>query len=447
MSTSKGERIISQATIEQLSTDVEIPPMGLIEQLWERNPLTGEDIGAATETAVSAMDLENLPLGSEIAVGVGSRGISNLRHIVTGVVRSLQDRGYEPFVFPAMGSHGGATSSGQVRVLDDYGIAEANVGCPIRATMETERIGTGRTFDVPVYADANACSADAIMVINRVKPHTSFTGRVESGLSKMLVIGMGKQRGAKMAHEFALDWSFRKMIPEIASVIIEELPVIGGVAIVEDQEDETESIEGVPASAFLDREAELLQRAYENLPRLPFSDLDVVIFDRMGKDISGAGMDTNVTGRIYAFNEPSPESPNIRRIYTRSLTPASHGNATGIGQAEFIHQQLFKQVDVTDTVINAVTAGSVENARIPTVVETDYAGLAACISTVGVRSLDELKIIRATDTAHLRRFYASPALVEKASDRADLRVLQNPEPIEWNHGDFVAPSPTSLHEG
>ncbi|MFC6893908.1 DUF362 domain-containing protein, partial [Halopenitus salinus] len=248
--------------------------------------------------------------------------------------------------------------------------------------------------------------------------------------------------GAKTAHAWALDWSFRNMIPEITERLLGELPVVGGVAILEDQRDRTEQIEGVPPEGFLDREAELLETAYELLPTLPFDDLDLVVFDRMGKEISGSGMDTNVTGRLLAFNEPSPEVPDIRRIYTRSLTAASHGNAAGVGQADFIHRDLLGDLEVEDTAINAVTSGSVENARIPTTVETDRAGILACLSTVGVRDRWDARVIRATDTMHLERMYASEALLEEARERDDLRVVAEPEPIAFENGELAAPSPT-----
>lgn len=435
-------RVVPEETIREISGDRTIPELGVIEQVWDTDPIPTDQIETRAASAVESLSFDDVPEGGEVAVGAGSRGIANLEAIVRGTVEGVREQGFEPFVFPAMGSHGGATAEGQKEVLASYGITPESMGCEIRATMDVEQIGTTADRDVPVYVDANAIQADAILPVNRVKPHTMFSGDVESGLSKMLVIGMGKQKGAKMAHEWALDWSFRNMIPEITTVLIEELPVVGGVAIVEDQRDDTAVIEGVPASGFLDREAELLETAYELLPQLPFDDLDVVVFDRMGKDISGSGMDTNVTGRILPFNEPSPETPFIRRIFTRSLTPASHGNATGVGQADFIHRDLLADLTVEDTVINTVTSGSVENARIPATVETDWAGIIASVSTVGVREPGEVRMLRATDTMNVERLYASAVLVEEARDRDDLRVVSEPTPVELDGGDLVAPSPT-----
>ncbi|MFA9517329.1 DUF362 domain-containing protein [Halopenitus sp. H-Gu1] len=437
------DRVVPEETIVAACGDRELPALGVIEQVWQTDPIPEEAIEGRAWSAVQDLPFADVPEGGEVAVGVGSRGIANLAAIVRGVVEGVRDRGYEPFVFPAMGSHGGATAEGQREVLATYDVTEETIGCEIRSSMAVEEVGRTADRDVPVYADANAVAADAILPVNRIKPHTMFAGDVESGLSKMLVIGMGKQTGAKTAHEWALDWSFRNMIPEITERLLEELPVVGGVAILEDQRDRTTTIEGVPASGFLDREAELLETAYELLPTLPFEDLDVVVFDRMGKEISGSGMDTNVTGRLLAFNEPSPEMPEIRRIYARSLTQASHGNASGVGQAEFIHRDLLADLDVEDTAINALTSGSMENARIPTTVETDRAGILACLSTIGVRDTGELRVVRATDTMHLEWFYASRALLEAARAREDLRVIAEPEPIAFEDGDLRASSPTS----
>ena len=439
---SDADRIVSEGTIEDVCGDRDIPELGVIDQVWDPDPIPVDQIESRAATAIESLQFDDVPEGGEIALGVGSRGIANLEAIVRGTVEGVQDLGYDPFIFPAMGSHGGATAEGQREVLESYGITEESVGCEIRSSMEIEQIGETSGRGVPVYFDANAVEADGIVPVNRIKPHTMFTGDVESGLSKMLVIGMGKQRGAKTAHEWALDWSFRNMIPEIAELIIDILPVVGGVAIVEDQLDDTAIIEGVPASGFLDREAALLETAYEVLPQLPFADLDVVVFDRMGKEISGSGMDTNVTGRLLMFNEPSPEEPFIRRIYTRSLTAASHGNAAGIGQADFIHQDLLADLTVEDMVINAVTSGNVESARIPATVETDRAGIVASLSTVGIRDPGEVRMLRATDTMNLKRLYASEALVEEARDREDLRVVSEPKPVELDDGDLVEPSPT-----
>ncbi|UPM44605.1 DUF362 domain-containing protein [Halocatena salina] len=435
---------VSEETILEACGDLPLPAMGIIEQVWETDPIPPREISEQAGRAVSDLPLGDVPEGETVALGVGSRGIANLSEIVAGVVSVLSEAGYNPFVFPAMGSHGGATGEGQREMLNDLGVTESAVGCEIRSSMEVVEVGRTQDRDVPVVADATAVNADAIVPINRVKPHTDFDGPVESGLSKMLVIGMGKQRGAKIAHEWAVDWSFRRMIPEMAGQLLDSLRIVGGVAIVEDQHDDTTLIEGVPPSGFLDREAELLEMAYNRMPELPFDDLDLVVFDRQGKDISGQGMDTNVIGRrSFAINEPAPERPDIKRIYTRGLTETTHGNAMGVGSADVVHEDVAAELNASTTLINALTASTIRGVKLPPVVETDRAGMVAALSTIGVVGTDTVRVLRAPDTMHLHRLYASTALVEEARDRDDLRVVKEPSSIAFTDGRFSAPS---LHE-
>ena len=443
--TERGEPTVGpipEETILEACGDRELPRMGIVEQLWETDPIPRDEIESEAAAAVDSLALEEVPAGGEVAVGVGSRGIANLPAITRGVVGELAARGYEPFVFPAMGSHGGATAEGQREKLDALGVNEETAGCEIRATMDVVEVGTTPERGVSVYADANAAAADAIVPINRVKPHTDFKGRVESGLSKMLVIGMGKQRGAKFAHEGAVNWSFREMIPQITRIHLENLPVVGGVALVEDQHDDTTILEGVPPSGFLEREAELLEIAYEVMPTIPFDDLDVLVVDQMGKDISGSGMDTNVVGRREYGFEPEPELPDIKRIFVRSLTGPSKGNATGIGMADFVHQDLVADTQLYKAVINTLTASTPHGARVPPIMETDRAGFVASLSTVGIVGPEEVRVARVTDTMRLERLYVSEALLEEARERDDLRVVREADPVEFDaEGQFLAPSP------
>jgi hypothetical protein len=342
-----------------------------------------------------------------------------------------------------MGSHGGATAEGQREKLETLGVSEGTVGCEIRATMAVETVGETPDRGVPVYADAEAVAADAVVLVNRIKPHTDFSGEVESGLSKMLVVGMGKQRGAKMAHDWAVDWSLRNMLPEITELLLDALPVAGGVAVVEDEHDDTTLIEGVPASGFLQRERELLEVAYDRMPTLPFDELDVLVVDRIGKDVSGQGMDTNVTGRRhFTIDEPEPESPAIKRIYLRGLTAKTKGNVMGMGQADFVHRDVLDGLDASKALINAITASTVRGVRLPPVVENDRAGLQAALGTVGPVAGDEARVLRVTDTMRLERCYASAPLVEAARDRDDLRVVAGPGDLAFeDDGGFAAPSP------
>jgi hypothetical protein len=432
---------VSEEPIIEACGDPPLPKMGVIEQMWDTDPIHSEEIGERTTKALEELSLEDIPEGGEVALGVGSRGIANIPQIVTAVVETLNDAGYDPFIFPAMGSHGGATDEGQKEMLNELGISESAIGCEIRSSMNVIEVGRTPNRDVPVVTDANAAAADAIIPINRIKPHTDFDGSVESGLSKMLVIGMGKQRGAQIAHKWAVDWSFRKMIPEITDQLLDSLPIVGGIAIIEDQHDETTLIEGVPPSGFLDREIELLEQAYDLMPKLPFAELDVVMFDKQGKEISGQGLDTNVIGRRpFSINEPAPNEPDIKRIYTRGLTEATHGNAMGVGSADVIHENIVTNLDAPTTLINALTASTIRGVKLPPVVETDRAGLVASLSTIGVVDPETVRVLRAADTMHLHRLYASTALVKKARNRDDLRVVEEPSPIAFTDGQFAAPS-------
>jgi hypothetical protein len=435
--------VVPEDTIRTTVGNLELPRMGVVEQVWETDPVPADAIESRAAGAVGSLDFASVPDGGEVAIGAGSRGIANLPAIVRGVVAGVRDRGYEPFVFPAMGSHGGATAEGQREKLNTLGVSEASVGCEIRATMTVETVGETPERGVPVYADENAVAADGIVMVNRIKPHTDFGGEVESGLSKMLVIGMGKQKGAKMAHDWAVDWSLRNMLPEITSQLLDALPVAGGVAVVEDEHDDTTLIEGVPASGFLERERELLEIAYERMPTLPFDGLDVLVVDRIGKDVSGQGMDTNVTGRRhFTINEPEPESPDVKRIYLRGFTAKTKGNAMGMGQADFAHRDVRENIAPSKALINAITASTVRSVRLPPVVENDRAGLLGALGTIGPVDGDEARVLRVTDTMRLQRCYASAPLIETARERDDLRVVAEPGDIAFDDdGDFVAPSP------
>ena len=436
--------VVPETDVMEASGERELPELGVIEQIWDTDPILPEDIPERAAEAVGTLDFTTVPDGGEVAIGAGSRGIANLATIVRGVVDAVRDSGYEPFVFPAMGSHGGATAEGQREMLASLGVTEETISCEIRSSMAVVEVGRTPDRGVPVVADSHAAAADAIIPVNRVKPHTDYDGTVESGLSKMIVIGMGKQRGAKIAHEWAVDWSLRNMIPEITGQLLDSLPIVGGVAIVEDQHDDTAIIEGVPPAGFLDREEELLETAYDSMPTLPFEEIDVLIVDKQGKDISGQGMDTNVIGRRpFAIQEPEPDAPDIKRIYTRGLTETTHGNAMGMGSADFVHADLLDELAASPTLINAITASTTRGVRLPPVVETDRAGLVAALSAIGVVGPQDVRVLRVRDTMRLGRLYASPALVEEARDRDDLAVVDEPAPIEFDDGQFVAPSPSS----
>lgn len=403
---------------------------------WHRDLDPISDVAAVARGAVEALPLAELPPGASVAITAGSRGIHDMPAVIAAVVAELQDRGLAPFVLAAMGSHGGATAEGQREVLTSLGITEESVGCEIRSSMSVSVVGQdamGR--DIHVATDALA--ADAIVLANRVKPHTDFSGPVESGLCKMAVIGLGKHRGAESLHNAGLAGDFAAVIADRARVIIDRSPVVGGIALIEDANERATVIEGLPADAIPDREPELLERAYEELPTLPVSDLDCLIVDEIGKEISGTGMDTNVLGRYRFHGEAEPESPRVTRVYARSLTDPSHGNALGMGLADFIHRDLIEAVDFEDTYINIATSGEPERSKIPFVVPDDETALTIIPSTVGLEDLSELRVARIHNTLDPGDLVVSEPVAHELDGRTDVTVGPL-EPLQLENGRLPA---------
>lgn len=391
-----------------------------------------EDVEAAARAAVDELPLGDLPRDAEVAITAGSRGIHDMPTVVAAAVEELQDRGFDPFIIPAMGSHGGATAEGQRETLASLGFTEEAMGCPIRSSMAVEVVGQD-AMGRDVYVAEDALTADAIVLANRIKPHTDFSGPVESGLCKMAVIGLGKHRGAESLHNAGLADDFAEVIADRAGIIVDEAPVVGGIALVEDASEQATVIEGVPANAILDREPELLERAYEELPALPVEDLDVLIVDEIGKEISGTGMDTNVLGRYRFYGEAKPESPRITRVYARSLTEPSHGNALGMGLADFVHRNLIEAVDFEDTYVNIATSGEPERSKVPFVVPDDETALTIIPSTVGLEDLAELRIARIRNTLDTDELVVSEPVARELEDHEDVTVGP-PEPLELADG-------------
>lgn len=370
--------------------------------------------------------------GSRIAITGSSRGISNFQQVVRTCVEALRAAGAEPFVIPGMGSHGGATAEGQAGVLaDTHGITEASVGAPVRATMEVVQVGTTET-GFPVYQDRNGWEADGVLVVNRVKPHTGFTEVVESGLCKMLVIGLGKQSGASRIHQQALRVDMGRMILDASRIIVEsERPrLIGGLALVENAFKETAIVRGIAMDShaeLVEQEGALLREAYELLPRLPFDDLDVLVVDEIGKNISGSGMDTNVIGR-----KPGLTAPRIQCIYVRALTEATHGNATGIGHADIMPRHLLDQVDLNSTYMNAYTAKRLMVGKIPLLVESELQAMQVFSGFRQEEDPASLRLLWIRNTSKLDEMWASSALLEEAEANGRIEVLSAPGPVAFD---------------
>jgi hypothetical protein len=337
-------------------------------------------------------------------------------------------------IVPAMGSHGGATAEGQAAVLATYGIVGDSVGCPVVSSMETVLVGT--TDDgVDVHFDKSASGADHVIVINRIKPHTRLTGRFESGLVKMLMIGLGKHRGALLYHQVFPDYDYRldKLAPGIISMILERMPITLGLAVVEDAFEHTSLIESVPPENLLTREPELLAIARSRMPQLPFDHSDLLIIDRIGKEISGTGMDTNVIGRKSNDRCAAPdEFPKVRQIYVRALTENTKGNASGIGLAEYTHRRVVEAMDEVVTRINCVTSAHVSAGAVPLAFDSDRAVLDAVVSQISRDRIADLQWMWITDTLNVSELACSKGYWTAACDRDNLEILSKPRPLEFD---------------
>jgi len=374
--------------------------------------------------------------GARIAIGVGSRGITNLAAIVAGALDLLRGAGARPFILPAMGSHGGATPEGQREVLASYGITEEAMGAPIEASMEVRQIGESAD-GVPVFCSVEALSAGGIVLINRVKPHTDFGGVLGSGLVKMSVIGLGKRAGATAMHNAASRIGHERAIRGVARVLLGAAPVLGGVAILENQFHETARLVALPREEMETGEEALLVEARALMPLLPFDEIDLLIVDRIGKNVSGAGMDPNVIGRHVqgyssALMREGRPAPFIRRILARDLTPETRGNAIGIGFADVTTTRLVRAMDHRVTGINALTALTPQLAKIPIHFDTDREAMAMALASLALPDPGAARIVRIADTLTLSEMDVSEALWTTVSSGAALAAVGEPREMQFN---------------
>jgi len=369
-----------------------------------------EDPETATDDALAGLALAERVRGKRIAVTAGSRGIRDIVVVLRGAVTYLRRCGADPIVVAAMGSHGGGTANGQRRVLSHLGITETAVGAPISTDMET--VSIGRTPEgLTAYCDRVAASCDGILAVNRMKPHTAFGEPFGSGLMKMLGVGLGKVEGAQQIHRQG-PAVLAAAIRAIAQVYLDRGSVIGGVAIVENAHDETAIIEAIPPEALIERELALFATARAFLPRLPVDDLDVLIVDEISKTFSGTGMDTNVIGRWRIAGLPEPAAPRIGRIVALRLSPASGGNAQGIGLADLTTRRLVDAVDLASTYLNTLTSTYVQRGFIPITMPSDREAIAAAFDTLGIADRSSARVMRIPNTLHLERLLASAAAIE-----------------------------------
>src|SRR5712691_8223826 len=381
----------------------------------------------------------NLPVkrGDTVAVGAGSRGIANIDVIVGAAVRYLHDLGARPFVFPAMGSHGGGTADGQLDVLAHYGITEATMGCPVRATMDVVQVG--EALGMPVWLDRFAAEADWIGVVNRVKPHTDFKGSIESGLFKMMTIGLGKYQGAVQYHRTNIHHGYETVITTVGREMLAKAKIGFGLGIVENGYDETAKVEAFNAADLEAGERRLLKDARDWMARLPFSPIDVLVVEEIGKNISGAGMDTNVIGRPSNPHEPFPADPKILWIVALDLTDESGGNATGIGNADFTTRRLADKIDWKPTAINTLTACAPNGAKLPLVFESDREAVESALNCIGLTPPERARVIRIRSTLVLGEIECSEALLPEIAKRPDLTVAGPGQPLGFDAAGRIVP--------
>jgi hypothetical protein len=405
------------------------PKMLRVRQKFPKSPPL--NIAAELKAQFAAQPFfKSIKPGARIAVTAGSRGITDIARIVGCVVTLLKDAGAAPFIIPAMGSHGGATPEGQIALLADYGITEASMNVPIRASMETKILGT--TADgVAVHFSVEALNSDGIVVLNRVKPHTDFHGKVfASGMMKMIGIGLSKRNGAEAAHAAAARLGHERVISSVARISMSKVPILCGIGIIEDAFHHTARIKVVAGAAIEKEETALLDDARSRMPKLPFDDVDLLIVDQIGKNISGTGMDTNIVGRgVQGYTSSLIPGdilpPVIRRLFVRGLTPPSHGNAVGIGLADFITTRLVNSIDKNATYINSLTAVTPQAVKIPVHFDTDREVIQKAILTLALPKDAPVKVIRIADTLSLEEVLVSDAYAEEIKARADLETLSS----------------------
>jgi hypothetical protein len=384
------------------------------------------DVAGEIHRKINGLSLGNkIKPGQTIAITAGSRGITAIDLILLSAVKECTALGLKPFIVPAMGSHGGATAEGQKHLLEHYGITSAAMGCEVRSSMDVVRIGEVK--GIPVFCDRNAWFADHIAVVGRVKPHTDFDSEIESGLFKMMSIGLGKQQGAETYHRAGHHYSYAEVFPLVGKTLLEKGKVLFGLPIVENGYGQTARIEAILPADFYETEKELLRLAKSWLGRLPFDDIDLLIVDEMGKNISGTGMDPNVIGRPCI--QKHPDRPRIRQLLVRDLTPESDGNALGIGMADLTTKRLVDKISRNTTNINVITTGALDLAKIPMYFESDNDAISTALGMIGLTPSEQARVVRIKNTLHLTEMDVSVPLLHEASLNHRLTPISTAAPL------------------
>jgi hypothetical protein len=411
-----------------------MPRLARVKQTF--NGPTIQDIPAAVRQELGRLALPIRP-GQTVALAVGSRGVVNIDVIARACVEHVKSLGAHPFIFPAMGSHGGGTAEGQRSVLAHYGVTEATMGCPVKCTMDVVEVG--RALDLPVWLDRHAAEADWIGVINRVKPHTDFKGEIESGLFKMMTIGLGKHAGAVQAHRANIRHGYEKVVTELGRAMLGRARIAFGLGIAENGYDETAAVQ-----AFLPKDLEageraLLRQARSWMARLPFDPIDLLIVDEMGKDVSGAGMDSNVIGRHGTFFEPPFLNPKITFISVCDLTEHTYGNAIGIGNADFTTRRLADKIDWEATYVNGLTACSPAGGKMPVVLDSAREAIAVALACLGLDRIEDARVLRIRNTLKLTEVDVSESLLGEMERRDTLTRVGDPAELTFDAGGHLLP--------
>lgn len=384
-----------------------------------------ENIPSATEKELAGLQLNSrIRAGDTVAVTAGSRGISEIALITRTVIDALRKLDAKPFIIPAMGSHGGSTAQGQMGVLVKYGITEARMGVPIRSSIDVINMGIS-PLGLPIYIDKYASEADHIIIINRIRTHTLFSGRIESGLTKMLLVGIGNQKAAETYHRAVLEYPFDEIVLNTVPILLRKLSVLFGLAIIENARGEVAELEAVLPQQFLEREPELLERSISLTAKLPFDETDLLVVDEMGKDISGTGMDTSIIGK------KGNSRVEIKRIYVRDLTDKSNGNACGVGLADFTTKRLVDKINYDDTYVNCIAGLRPEGAKIPITYSTDKEALGHALHTLGLVEPEKARVIRIKNTRDLGELSVSEAYKEELNRHPELEIISGPEMMSF----------------
>jgi hypothetical protein len=418
---------------------MQLPKMAKAKQIFNQPEI--KDISAKIREELAAKNLKTrVKPGQRIAITAGSRGIANIPLIIKTIVEELKALGAEPFIITAMGSHGGATPEGQKEVLSSLGITEESIGAPIEANMEVKPIGS-LSDGVEIFLSHLALEADGIFVIGRIKPHTDFKGEIESGLLKMLAIGLGNQKGAEMIHWHRYD-GYHRILPDAGKLIADKTNIIMGLALLENAHHATAEIHALLPEEFYEQELVLLEKAKDLLPRLPFKSMDVLVVEEIGKNISGVGMDTNVTGKFWMPNESDPRAPYIKKIAVLDLTEETHGNAIGIGLADVTTRRAFEKIDYHQTYVNCLTQGSGETGKIPPFLANDKDAIATAIRISGPIQPEKARVILIKNTQELDTITISEELVKDLVKNPELQkrleIIEKPHEMQFDVMGYLA---------